>query len=61
MELDCAKKEESARANHEQCVIGAGADHPNLDAVLWIPLGSDVSNEEGMMEQGLTPAKPSKM
>lgn len=29
---------------HEQCVIGAGADHPNLDAVLWIPSGKAVED-----------------
>ena len=61
MVLECAKKEEPVTANHEQRVIGAGADHPNLDAVLGIPLRSNVSNERRMTKQGLTPAKPSKM
>ena len=54
MVLECVKKEESAMANHEQCVIGVGVDHLKLDAVLGIPLRTNISNERGMVEQGLT-------
>ena len=35
-------------------MIGAGADHLNLDVVLGITLRSNISNERGMVEQGLT-------
>ena len=43
--------------DHEQCVIGAGADHPNLDAVLSAPLRRNVrgwwSLEQALLSQAV--------
>ncbi len=44
---------------HEEGMIGAGTDDPDLDSVLGIPL-DNVSKGRERARMQLTPAKPSK-